>query len=100
VSGIEKIQTDIMNNGPVEAAFTVYEDFPTYKTGVYKHVTGAALGGHAIKMLGWGVEDGTPYWLCANSWNEDWGDVGFFKILRGSDECGIEDEINAGTIKL
>lgn len=44
--------------------------------GVYQHVSGSALGGHAIKMLGWGEEDGVPYWLCANSWNTDWGDNG------------------------
>ena len=44
--------------------------------GVYKHVSGEALGGHAIKILGWGVEDSIPYWLCANSWNTDWGDNG------------------------
>ena len=30
---VEQIQTEIMTNGPVEAAFTVYADFPTYKTG-------------------------------------------------------------------
>jgi len=46
--------------------------------------------------MGWGVEDGTPYWLVANSWNEDWGDKGTFKILSGQDECGIEDGIVAG----
>jgi len=34
--------------------------------------------------------------LVANSWNSDWGNGGFFKILRGSDECGIEGQINAG----
>lgn len=44
--------------------------------GVYQHVSGSALGGHAIKMLGWGEENGVPYWLCANSWNTDWGDNG------------------------
>lgn len=85
-----------MTNGPVEAAFTVYSDFPNYKSGVYQHTSGGALGGHAIRILGWGVENGTPYWLVANSWNTDWGDKGFFKILRGQDECGIEDEIVAG----
>jgi cathepsin B len=46
----------------------------SYKSGVYQHVSGEELGGHAIKVLGWGVENGTPYWLVANSWNEDWGD--------------------------
>ena len=34
------------------------------------------LGGHAIRILGWGTENGTPYWLVANSWNTDWGDKG------------------------
>uniref|UniRef100_A0A1B6G399 Peptidase C1A papain C-terminal domain-containing protein n=2 Tax=Cuerna arida TaxID=1464854 RepID=A0A1B6G399_9HEMI len=100
VDGDEKqIQIEIMKNGPVEGAFSVYEDFVQYKAGVYKHVAGKVLGGHAIRILGWGVEDGTPYWLVANSWNTDWGDHGYFKILRGSDECGIESEINAGIPK-
>ncbi|KAI9542651.1 hypothetical protein NQZ68_017662 [Dissostichus eleginoides] len=95
----EQIRDEITKNGPVEGAFIVYEDFPLYKTGVYQHVSGSALGGHAIKMLGWGEEDGVPYWLCANSWNTDWGDNGFFKILRGSDHCGIESEVVAGIPK-
>ncbi|KAK5873815.1 hypothetical protein PBY51_018820 [Eleginops maclovinus] len=95
----EQIQSEIFKNGPVEGAFTVYEDFPLYKTGVYQHVSGPALGGHAIKMLGWGEEDGVRYWLCANSWNTDWGDNGFFKILRGSDHCGIESGVVAGIPK-
>lgn len=99
-SSVEKIQMEIMTNGPVEGAFTVYADFPTYKSGVYKHVTGKELGGHAIRILGWGEENGTPYWLVANSWNSDWGDHGYFKILRGSNECGIEDEIVAGMPKI
>jgi cathepsin B len=55
-SQVSKIQTEIMTHGPVEAAFTVYADFPTYKSGVYHHTTGSALGGHAIKIVGWGVD--------------------------------------------
>jgi cathepsin B len=97
---VADIQNEIMTNGPVEGAFTVYEDFVSYKSGVYKHTSGQELGGHAIRVLGWGTENGTPYWLIANSWNEDWGDKGLFKILRGSDECGIEDGMVAGLIKL
>lgn len=85
-----------MTNGPIEVSFTVYADFEAYKSGVYEHKTGSELGGHAVKMLGWGVEDGTPYWLVANSWNESWGDHGFFKIIRGKNECGIEASAVAG----
>jgi cathepsin B len=97
---VDQIQAEIMKNGPVEADFQVYGDFPNYKSGVYKQHSSQLLGGHAIKILGWGVENGTPYWLAANSWNEDWGDKGYFKIARGSDECGIENDIVAGLPKL
>lgn len=49
-------------------------------------------------MVGWGVENGIPYWTCINSWNGSWGDNGSFKILRGSDECGIESGVVAGEV--
>jgi len=90
------IMTEIMTNGPVEACFSVYADFVTYKSGVYQYTTGDYLGGHCIKIIGWGMENSTPYWLCNNSWTTYWGDNGQFKILRGQDECGIEDQVVAG----
>jgi cathepsin B len=99
-SRVADIQNELQKNGPVEAAFSVYEDFLTYASGVYQHKTGQMLGGHAVKIFGWGVASSTPYWWVANSWNADWGDQGFFKILRGKDECGIESEIVAGVPKL
>jgi cathepsin B len=101
-SKVDMIQTEIFNHGPVEAAFTVYNDFLAYKSGVYQHLSGQELGGHAVKILGWGIwTDGkTPYWTVANSWNNGWGDNGFFLILRGVDECGIESEISAGLAKV
>jgi cathepsin B len=74
----------------------VYADFPHYKSGVYSHVTGSMVGGHAIKVLGWGVENGRKYWLAANSWNTNWGEAGFFKIARGINEGMIEDMMFAG----
>ena len=89
--GVEQIKSEIYTNGPVEGAFTVYEDFFSYSSGVYHHVSGGIAGGHAIKILGFGVENGTPYWLCANSWGTGWGMSGFFKIKQG--DCGIEDQV-------
>jgi len=100
VRGEQNIMQELVTKGPVEAAFTVYSDFLQYKSGVYKHTTGSPLGGHAIKIMGYGEESGVKYWLVANSWNEDWGDQGFFKIARGRDECGIESQIVAGEPKM
>ena len=42
-----------------------FQDFLTYRTGVYKHLQGPELGGHAIKIIGWGVENGEAYWTGA-----------------------------------
>merc|ERR1712196_730319 len=96
-SGEEGIQKAIMEGGPVETAFTVYEDFANYVGGIYHHVTGEVEGGHAVRMVGWGVENGQKYWKVANSWNPYWGEKGYFRIKKGNNECGIEDEVTGSS---
>ena len=96
VTGVKKIMQEIVDHGPVTAVFELYQDFFTYKSGVYRHTTGFPVGGHVVKLLGFGTEKGDDYWLAANSWNSTFGENGFFKILRGSNECGIEDWIAGG----
>jgi len=92
INGAANMQRELMTNGPVQVAFMVYKSFMSYKTGVYQKKSGEFTpeGGHAVKLVGWGTESGTDYWLVANSWNTNWGLDGFFKIKRGSNECGIE----------
>jgi len=92
-SGEAAIQKMIMMGGPVETAFTVYSDFELYTSGIYHHVSGSMAGGHAVRMVGWGVDKGVKYWKIANSWNPYWGEKGFFRILRGTNEGGIEDQV-------
>ncbi|XP_075215313.1 cathepsin B-like [Lycorma delicatula] len=92
-----RVARDILEKGPAEAAFLVFEDFLAYKSGICQHITGNKLGGHAVKLIGWGEENGVPYWLVLNSWNTDWGDNGYFKIKMGSNECGFESFVLAGT---
>jgi cathepsin B len=98
VSGEKTMMAEISTKGPIEVALSVYEDFLTYKSGVYWHKTGNMLGGHAVKCIGYGTEDGTKYWIITNSWNESWGDNGFIKIRRGTNECGIESQGVAGDV--
>ncbi|XP_050530570.1 cathepsin B-like [Daktulosphaira vitifoliae] len=93
----DKIQKDVLTYGPIEASFDVYDDFVSYKKGVYvKSENATILGGHSVKLIGWGVENDVRYWLLLNSWNTAWGDNGSFKIRRGTNECGIEDSTTAG----
>jgi len=84
------IQSAIMSGGPVETAFTVYSDFENYAGGIYQKTSTKSLGGHAVRTVGWGVENGTKYWKIANSWNPYWGEKGYFRIIRGVNECDIE----------
>merc|ERR1711862_543828 len=95
-SGEVAIQQAIMAGGPVETAFDVYSDFENYAGGIYHHVSGDMVG-HAVKMVGWGVENGQKYWKVANSWNPHWGEKGYFRIRRGNNEGGIEDEVVASS---
>jgi len=99
---LDQIQTELMTNGPLEVSFTVYEDFMSYTSGVYYHTTGKSLGGHAIKLMGWGTdaETGMDYWLLVNSWNSDWGEEGWFRMRRGTNECGLENSAVGGMIAL
>merc|ERR1719343_1224638 len=92
IRGVQNMQTEIMTHGPIQVAFKVFKSFMTYKSGVYQKHFWEILpeGGHAVKIVGWGVENGVDYWLVANSWNTTWGLDGFFKIKRGSNACGIE----------
>lgn len=65
-------------------------------SGVYTNTTDDFDGYHAVRVIGWGVEKGTKYWLVMNSWNEEWGDNGLFKIKRGFNDCEFESEMSAG----
>ncbi|RZC33755.1 Peptidase C1 and/or Propeptide C1 domain containing protein, partial [Asbolus verrucosus] len=84
---LRKIQLEIMENGPVVAHMRVFEDFYLYGRGVYMNLMGRLRRNyHAVKIIGWGQEDGRDYWLGVNSWGEKWGLKGLFKLLRGSNE--------------
>lgn len=88
-SGVSAVQSLIYAGGPVETGFTVYEDFLSYKSGIYAYTSGDKKGGHAVKIVGWGQENGINYWIVANSWSTRWGEEGFFRIQWG--QCGIDD---------
>ena len=96
VFGEDAYQRELLANGPFEVGFDVYKDFLAYRGGVYNQNSDDLLGGHAVRVVGWGTLNGTKYWKIANSWNTDWGLDGYFLIVRGQDECGSEQDGSAG----
>ena len=67
-----------LQSGPLLTVMDVYEDFMYYSGGVYKHVKGNYLGGHAIVLVGY--DDNAGAWIVRNSWGPKWGEAGYFRI--------------------
>lgn len=44
---------------------------------------------HAVQLVGYGEENGVPYWTVRNSWGTKWGEKGYFRLERGRGTCGV-----------
>ena len=97
--------TELVKNGPIAVAFEVYGDFGHYRSGIYHHVVeerGVHLDSgfnpfqivnHGVLIVGYGSDEqsGEKYWIVKNSWSATWGEKGYFRIRRGTNECSIEN---------
>jgi len=94
---VEAIQREIMTNGPVATSFLVFSGFKklSVNTTYTRKSSEKFLGGHMVRIIGWGVDGSEDYWLVANSWGTSWGDNGCFRIRRGKNECNIENNVVA-----
>ena len=82
----EKIMKMVYKNGAVVVGVDASGNgWGQYKSGVYDTCKGKA--NHAVAIVGWGTEQGIPYWLIKNSWGPSWGDKGFIKVKRGMYNC-------------
>eukprot|EP00427_Karlodinium_veneficum_P025751 CAMPEP_0169109910 /NCGR_PEP_ID=MMETSP1015-20121227/26218_1 /TAXON_ID=342587 /ORGANISM="Karlodinium micrum, Strain CCMP2283" /LENGTH=536 /DNA_ID=CAMNT_0009171641 /DNA_START=273 /DNA_END=1883 /DNA_ORIENTATION=+ len=94
-SDADSIRKELVEHGPVVMSFEPKEDFMYYKSGVYKsspnkiHQEWEQVD-HAVLLVGFGFDKDVPYWTMQNSWGNDWGEDGYFRMKRGSDESGCE----------
>jgi cathepsin C len=114
----QAMMRDLFDHGPLALGFNAPPSLFYYHSGIYSsrkhkqhelasdhdHASAGAADGHgahttvrpwektnhAVVVVGWGEEDGKKYWIVKNSWSEKWGEGGYFRILRGVDEFGIE----------
>ncbi|XP_010894819.1 pro-cathepsin H [Esox lucius] len=82
----------VARHNPVSFAYEVTPDFMLYESGVYTskvcHNTTDTVN-HAVLAVGYGEDNGTPYWIVKNSWGTNWGMKGYFFIERGKNMCGL-----------
>lgn len=80
--------------GPIAVSIAATDDFVHYKSGIYSNpkCVGQRLN-HVAVAIGYGIENGQPYYLIKNSFGANWGENGFGKIARNAGNmCGIASE--------
>jgi hypothetical protein len=75
---VHRMKKAIYFEGPFTVGIRVTEDFYKFKPtkdNYYKYDgRSQMLGGHAVIIVGWKkLKDGTPVWICKNSWGDNWG---------------------------
>ena len=99
---IYRMKQQLVTDGPFFGSISVFSDLFNFSGNkVYEQNSNVFSGGHALTIVGWcdegvdkreGFESG--YWVCKNSWGDDWAPEydfkGYFAIRMGRNECGIE----------
>jgi len=69
--------------------------------GWHDYATGIFDGGnhtnpdldHLVQLMGYGSEGGKDYWIIRNSWTPEWGEDGYIRVARHSQDaapCGMD----------
>jgi len=75
----------LVRAGPVTIAINS-GTFDAYKSGIMNpHKCQGTMKylDHQIAIVGYGTDNGTPYWKLRNSWGTDWGEKGYARLKRG-----------------
>ncbi|XP_048583024.1 counting factor associated protein D isoform X2 [Nematostella vectensis] len=76
--------------GPASIAINVNrKSLKFYSGGVYDDPQCPPNTNHGVVVVGYGVEEGQPYWIVKNSWGKFWGEQGFIRISRKKNQCGV-----------
>ena len=98
-AGEEAMKQEIYQRGPIACGIAVPQALDDYTGGIYCDDTGDMEIVHDISIIGYGEEDGQKFWLVRNSWGEHWGEDGFFRVCRGTNNIAIESDCAWATPK-
>lgn len=90
----------VATKGPVLVS-VAGSPFFKYSSGVFDGCDADAVLNHAVILVGYGTDGdtGAKYWRIRNSWGPHWGEDGYMRILRHSQEgqhCGLDHEPEKG----
>lgn len=68
--------------------------FQLYTSGIYDEPACNPQNlDHAVGLVGFGVENNTPYWIVRNSWGTSWGEKGYIRMIRKDNQCGVATDV-------
>eukprot|EP01084_Bolivina_argentea_P272260 463515_1 len=80
-----------LQDGPIVCSMAVTQQFENYRGfAIFNDTTGDVTLTHAISIVGYGTDNNIDYWIGRNSWSTWWGNNGYFRIIRGTNNLGIE----------
>nr|Q9WGE0.1 RecName: Full=Viral cathepsin; Short=V-cath; AltName: Full=Cysteine proteinase; Short=CP; Flags: Precursor [Hyphantria cunea nucleopolyhedrovirus]AAD31760.1 cysteine proteinase [Hyphantria cunea nucleopolyhedrovirus] len=89
----EKLKDLLRIVGPIPVAIDA-SDIVNYRRGIMRYCSNYGFN-HAVLLVGYGVENNVPYWILKNTWGEDWGEQGYFRVQQNINACGIRNELLA-----
>lgn len=94
VSGVDQMKREIYEHGPIACGVNA-NPILDYAGGIVNMSNEDQEVDHIVSVVGWGSMSEHQYWIVRNSWGEYWGELGYFRIVVGGNQLGIESDCAA-----